>query len=231
MIYNLLFPRRCPICDSILEKGQLICEECALIPRIVPAPRCLKCGKHIDSGDEMLCLDCRKNPRCFASGVALYEYDSIHDSINDMKNGGRPEYATFYGRMMADKLGSVIKSYKPDAFIPVPLHESKMRKRGYNQASLLADAMSERLSIPVRDDILQRIVKTKEQKKMTDLQRQNNLVGAFHIAQNDVKLYNVVLVDDVYTTGSTLNEAAKTLREGGVQNVYFVALAIGRGYS
>lgn len=231
MKFNLLFPSRCPICDSLLDKGSMICKECAIIPRIVPAPRCMKCGKHIESADEMYCFDCKKFPKNFVSGAALYEYDSVHDSINDMKNGGRPEYATFYGNMMAERLGPLIKSFKPDALVPIPLHETKMRKRGYNQAQLLADVISERLSIPVRNDLLERTVKTKEQKKMTDLQRQNNLVGAFHIRQNDVKLYNVVLVDDVYTTGSTLNEAAKTLREGGVQNVYFVTLAIGRGYS
>ena len=77
------------------------------------------------------------------------------------------------------------------------------------------------------ENVLQRKIKTKEQKKLDDSDRQKNLVGAFHMPQNGVKLYNVILVDDVYTTGSTIDEAARTLLDGGVEKVYFVTVAIG----
>ncbi|MBO4347856.1 MAG: ComF family protein [Lachnospiraceae bacterium] len=224
---RLIFPRRCPICDDIITDDSLICSECITIPRRVPYPRCMKCSKHIDSQNEEYCRDCQKNDKSFLRGVALYEYDSVKDSINSFKNNSRPEYGEFYGAQIARYLGDEIRNFEADALIPVPLHRSKMLKRGYNQSEVLAKHLSNRLGIPLINDVLIRCKKTKEQKKLTNLQREKNLRGAFHIAQKGVKLYTVILVDDVYTTGSTLDEASKVLLEAGVGRVYFVTIAVG----
>ena len=224
---SFLFPRRCPICDSVIGKDRLICDECINIPRRVKEPRCMKCSKHLDSGNKMYCRDCEKHKKNFQRGLSLYEYDSVKDSINDLKNNSRPEFAEFYGDRIAHYLGEDIKEFEAEALIPIPLHPSKFKKRGYNQSELIARQISKRLDIPVYDDVLTRKIKTKDQKKLDDKGRQRNLVGAFHMAQNGVKLYNVILVDDVYTTGSTIDEAARTLREGGVEKIYFVTVAVG----
>ena len=224
---NLIFPKRCPICDGIITGEKLICNECVNIPRRVRKPRCMKCSKHLDSDEIMYCRDCEKHKKHYARGIALYEYDSIKDSINNFKNASRPEFASFYADRIVHFLGSEIKDFNADALIPIPLHISKFKKRGYNQSKLIADEISKRLGIPVLDNVLQRKIKTKEQKKLDDTDRQKNLVGAFHMPQNGVKLYNVILVDDVYTTGSTIDEAARTLLDGGVEKVYFVTVAIG----
>lgn len=223
-----MYPRRCPICDEP-SGNKMICSRCASIPRYVSEPRCVKCGKHIDDDAIMYCLDCRMNEKHFVSGISLYEYDSMSDSINRFKNAGRAEYADFYAKEMNRKIGNIIRTYKADALIPIPLHASKEKKRGFNQSEILAEGISKGLGIPLRTDILTRVKKTKEQKKLSHGERQNNLVGAFHMAQNDVKLKTVILVDDVYTTGSTMDEAARTLLAGGVERVYFVTLAIGMG--
>lgn len=174
-------------------------------------------------------MDCRTNEKHFVSGTSLYEYDSVSDAIFRFKNSGRPEYADFFAKEMAQGLKKEILSYKADALIPIPLYEAKEKKRGFNQSLLLAKGISKYLSIPVENNVLKRVQKTKEQKKLTNEARQNNLVGAFHIVENDVKLKTVILVDDVYTTGSTMEEAARTLLAGGVERVYFVTLAIGIG--
>lgn len=225
---DLLYPRKCPICDEPTG-GKLICAKCKMIPRLVCEPRCIKCGKHIEDNDLEYCLDCRTNEKHFLTGTALYEYDSVSDSIYRFKNSGRAEYADFYTEEMAKRLGNTIKSYKAEALIPIPLQKSKEKKRGYNQSEILAEGLSKKLGIPMRNDILLRNGNSKEQKKLSREERQNNLVGAFHMAENDVKLKSAILIDDVYTTGSTMDEAARTLLNGGVERVYFVTLAIGIG--
>ena len=150
-------------------------------------------------------------------------------TIYRLKYGGRQEYARFLGEEMAYYLGSFIKEVHPDALIPVPLHPKRFRKRGYNQAALLARTLGTCLDIPVEEKILCRTKDTKPLKLLNPEERQNNLKKAFNITQNDVKLNTVIMVDDIYTTGSTMDEAARTLLEGGVKKVYFVALACGAG--
>lgn len=229
MTGSLLFPRRCPICDEILDKGKLICDKCIRIPRRVTGERCFKCSKHLDSPYAEYCPDCEKHKKSFLRGIALYEYDSVKDSINSFKNNSRPEYAVFYVDGIERHLSDIIKSFNADVLVPIPLHPSKLKKRGYNQSELLANELSKRFGLPVDAHLLERTKKTKEQKKLTGNERLKNTVGAFHMPQNGVKYNNIILVDDVYTTGATLDEASRTLISGGLKNVYFVTVAIGSG--
>ncbi len=229
-IKDLLFPLHCPICDTVLFHGKgRICPECAEIPQPVKAPRCVCCGKHIHKIEQVRCRDCSGLKKNFEKGVALYEYASVHDSIHRFKNMGRMEYAYFYGEELRKWLMPVIESMGADALVPIPLHPSKLRKRGYNQATLLAKEISKGCNIPVREDILVRTQKTAAQKTMDHGERQNNMKKAFHMVQNDVKLNTIILVDDVFTTGNTLDAAAAELKRGGVKQVFFITLAIGKG--
>lgn len=229
-IKDLLFPRHCPICDDIIKPGKgLICPECRKIPRIVKAPRCISCGKHLEAEETVRCRDCSGLQKYFDKGFALYEYASIHDSVFRFKNGGRAEYASFYGEELRRYLCASVCEWNADALVPIPLHKSKFLKRGYNQAALLAKELSKACGVPVREDLLKRVRKTDAQKKMNHSDRQNNMKKAFHMNQNDVKLNTVILVDDVFTTGNTINAAAEVLKRGGVDRVYFIALAIGKG--
>ncbi len=229
-IKDLFFPRHCPVCDVVLAgNGELICRECREIPQPVKAPRCVCCGKHLEREEQVRCRDCGGKKRSFEWGVALYEYASVHDSIHAFKNLGRAEYAEYYGSQIIRFLAPVIKRMKGDALVPIPLHSSKLRSRGYNQASLLAKEISKNAGIPVREDILIRTRKTASQKKMDHATRQNNMKKAFHMVKNDVKLKTIILVDDVFTTGNTIEAAAEVLKQGGVEKVFFIALAIGKG--
>ena len=111
----------------------------------------------------------------------------------------------------------------------MPIHPSRKRMRGYNQAELIARALSEQSGIPVNTRLIIRSRKTLPQKGLNDGERQNNLKRAFKIRQNDVKLKTIVIIDDIYTTGSTIDAMAETLRGAGIESVYFMALAAGRG--
>ena len=192
-------------------------------------PNCYRCGKHLQKEGEIYCFDCLRNPKSFERGFSLYEYYSVRDSVSTFKNMGRPDYAAFYGRRMGEFLRLNWRGRKPDALIPIPLHESKMRQRGYNQSALLAEEIAKVTGIPVREDILFRPKKSKVQKSLGRTERQKNMKKAFQLHKNDVKLKTVILVDDVYTTGSTIEAAASVLKSAGVEAVYFITIATGTG--
>ncbi len=131
---------------------------------------------------------------------------------------------------MAEQYEDLLRSWNPDALVPIPLHKTRKRKRGFNQAQLLAEKLGKRLEIPVEKGILERTKKTGPQKELNDVQRRANLKNAFQVRQNDVRLKRIVLVDDIYTTGSTIDAAAAVLLEHGAEKVYFLTICIGRGF-
>ena len=227
-LIDMIYPRRCPVCDdAVTRPGLYICEECADDFTPVADPYCMKCGSLLDDETVTICEDCMKRPHEFMSGRAAFVYDDIlKESLYRYKYGGRAEYADYYAGEMAKRLGSYIRSCKADAIIPIPLHKSRLRKRGYNQAELLAERISACLDIPVRTDILKRTAKTTVQKSLGARQRQNNLKKAFKIESDVVKLKNILLVDDIYTTGSTIDAAAGCLKDAGALNVNYVVLGI-----
>lgn len=226
-LLSVLYPVRCPVCDEIVrEQGESICLNCIGKLKLLSPPWCMKCGKKVEQGEEY-CARCKQKKNFYHRGRVLYEYDSVALPIYRFKYGNRREYAQFFGEQMAEYLGDFVKGIKPDALIPIPLHRARRISRGYNQAEILAKAMGECLGIRVETLLLKRRKNTVPQKKLNPEERQNNLKRAFIIARNDVKLERVVLVDDIYTTGITMNEAARVLKEAGVKEVYFVTLACG----
>lgn len=225
---DLLFPLRCPVCDKPVRlPGKGICPECREKLRPVADPLCRKCGKLLGSQTREYCGDCRKRNHAYDRGIALYSYSSCHETIYRMKYGGRREYTEYLGDEMARILGRQILEWKPDALIPVPLHVQRQKKRGYNQAELLAVRIGMKLQIPVFSEYLARSRKTLPQKSVEASLRKNNLKSSFNIVQNDVKLNTIVIIDDIYTTGSTVDVIAEVCRQAGVKKVYFAVLAIG----
>ena len=227
---SLLYPRRCPVCDRPVKPGWgLICPSCADRLVYIHEPVCRKCGKQLQEEGEEFCYDCRRRRHYYDRGLALYSYPCIRQTIYRLKYGGRREYAQYLGGMLAERLGKEILSWKPDALVPVPLHPARERKRGYNQAELLAQELGRRLGIPVLSNYLIRVKNTLPQKELEGEKRQNNLKKAFKIIPNDVKLNTIVIIDDIYTTGSTVDAAALECRRAGISHIFFVALAIGKG--
>lgn len=228
-ITQLLFPLRCPACDRIVRPaGEKICAECMGKLRLLTPPWCMRCGKKLAEDGEF-CMDCRNRRHEFVRGRALYEYRSAAASIYRFKYGKRQEYADFYGEEIVRYLGDFLREVQPDALIPVPLHRKRQEKRGYNQAALLARAVGRYSGVPVNEKLLVRVRNTAPLKLQNPSERQNNLKKAFNIGENDVKLNTTVIIDDIFTTGSTIDEAARVLKAAGIQKIYFITLACGAG--
>lgn len=230
-IINLLFPLRCPVCDGIVPVGEgKICRACRRKIRYVSEPRCQKCGRQLNDEKRPFCTSCERTRHIFDRGIALYDYQSMKKSVYRFKYKGRREYAGFYAEDIYSHLKNEIIRMDADAIIPIPLHRSRLRSRGYNQAELLARHLSELTGIPMEKNLIKRIRKTAPQKQLDARGRQNNLKKAFNIKSDVVKLKKVILIDDIYTTGSTIDAVAAELKRCGAGAVCFVTLCIGEGF-
>lgn len=230
LFVSLLFPLRCPVCDDIVTPfGEKICLDCMKKLCYITPPTCMRCGKKLDSEEKEFCRDCSNKAHRYVQGRALYEYRSVAPAIYRFKYKNRQEYADFFGEETARYLGDFIRKAAPDGLVPVPLHKKRQRRRGFNQSYLLAQAIGRYTGIPVYDNLLKRVKNTVPLKLLNPEERQNNLKKAFIMVGNDVKLKTIMVIDDIYTTGSTIDEAAAVLMAGGVEKVYFLTLACGAG--
>ena len=233
---ELLYPPRCVVCDAVLggeDRRRGICMDCRGKLRYIREPRCLKCGGPLSDETEEYCRNCKERKHFYDRGFALYDYGSVRLSVYRFKYAGRKEYAAFFGREMAYGLQKDFFRYavkrKPQVLIPVPLYAGKERSRGYNQAEALAEVIGRYCGIPVRTDLVRRIRKTRPMKELNAGQRRGNIKNAFLISQDVVKSKVVMLIDDIYTTGTTIDEIARGLRAYGVKQIYYAALSIGSG--
>lgn len=228
----LVYPRRCPVCHQIVEpKGEVICGGCRKRLQPILEPCCKKCGKPVEREEQEYCYDCAKWKHCFEEGRALYVYDKVmKKSIAYFKFQNRREYAKAYAEEICRCLGEKILQWGADCFVPVPIYRKKRIERGFNQAEVLAEEVSKRVGIPVDKEILVRIRRTLPQKELNEEERRKNLINAFQIGKKGVKYKKIILVDDIYTTGSTIDACTKVLKASGVQKVYFLSLCIGIGY-
>ena len=231
MAADVCFPRRCPVCGKVIEySGQLICPECVTSLSPVRQPACQKCGKEVEGERMEYCFDCGRHPKTFERCFSLLNYnEAARRSMAAIKYQNRREYLDFYGEALCLRFGNVIKSLHPDGLVPVPVHPSRKRIRGFNQAEVLSRRISAGLEIPVYPDMLKRIKKTMPQKELNPSERFHNLEHAFGPGGSYGRMNTVILVDDIYTTGSTLEACARVLKMMGVKKVYGVVLCVGAG--
>lgn len=226
----LLYPPTCPVCNELLGTGvQSMCPDCRRRVRYLSGPLCYKCGKKLSERESEYCLDCSRGRHVFTAGRALYEYEDVAAALYRFKYGGHREYAHFFAGELARQLGAYICSLQPDGLVPVPMYRGKQRRRGYNQAELLAQALGRELDIPVYTELVVRNRNTRPLKELNSEERLNNLKRAFNLAQNSVKLKTIILIDDIYTTGSTMDQVSSVLLAGGSRKIYSIVLAIGAG--
>lgn len=179
----------------------------------------------MENARKEFCTDCTRKRHYYNAGRVVWVYTKeLRLSIYRFKYNNKREYADFYVSELVRLYGGWIKRLGVDAILPIPLHKSKYRKRGFNQAQVLAEAIGKELDIPVLSDILVRIKNTSAQKNLNDKERQENVKNAFKIVNNEVQLKKILLVDDIYTTGSTIDSAARVLKGDGVKEVYFICL-------
>lgn len=234
-VLNLLYPKTCPLCQEIVRDEAELCVTCNEQLKYIEEPKCKKCGKPFDSVDEQsktreYCGDCAKFPHVYDMGMAVFQYnEAVSESIYRFKYHNQRTYAGFYGKAMAKQYGKLILKLGVEAIIPVPISEKKRILRGYNQAELIGKELAGLVNRPLETNLLVRIKNTVPQKELTPQQRRNNLKNAFKINENIVKYKVVLLVDDIYTTGSTIDACAGVLKTAGVEKVYYISLAIGQG--
>lgn len=193
----------------------------------------MRCGKQLSDETWEYCFDCAHKRFHYTKGFPLWQYDGkLRNSIVAFKYKGRRNYAGYYARELAKEFGEELEKLGVDLLVPVPVHPARLRKRGYNQAAILSENLSKELGIVSESDTLLRVKKTMPQKELSDAQRLKNLSQAFvvnPVVLNDLAGLRVVLVDDIYTTGSTIESCSRVLLEAGVEKVYYLSLGIGRG--
>ncbi len=220
---HLVFPKRCIACDGVIYgKDSYICPDCNKKLKYIEEPVCLRCGRPSRGG--IFCTECKVKHHSFERGRFVLGYEQIGSSVYRFKYQNRPEYASGYASIIYDRLGPWIDMIHPDALVPVPIHRKRFIKRGYNQAALLAEELSKLTGIPTMEDLIERARNTAPQKLFDRKHRQINMKKAFIVNQNDVKLGNVIVVDDIYTTGSTIDAVSCELKRHGVNKVYFISI-------
>ena len=241
VVYDIVFPPRCILCDELMEQGQgqihLACKS-KLFP--VSGAVCLHCGRPVIGENYEFCYDCaRKEKTCrlpdkdtFFQGKSLFLYKGeIKQTMYRFKYSNKREYASYFAKRAVESYGNWLEKIDVDAVIPVPMYKRKERKRGYNQAAEFAKALVEESGkIPVYDSgVVLRVKNTRPMKELNDVERKNNLRNAFQVTENIVKYKKVLLVDDIYTTGSTADAVSHELLTAGADEVYFLSICIGKG--
>ena len=227
LFLDMLYPRRCPVCHDIaVPGGSRICNVCREKLKPITGPRCFRCSKPLKREEQEYCKDCRKT-RLFDQGIVIFPYGSVlQESLFKLKYGKRQEYGSFYGQIAAVYSREIIRNWGVEIIIPIPLHRKRMEKRGYNQAELIAEALGKTLCIPVDSRLMKRKVNTRPQKELDYRERKQNMKNAFFL-KGENRYRRILLVDDIYTTGSTIEAAAELLKRNGAENVFFLTIAMG----
>ena len=228
---ELLFPTLCLSCSKVLSErgGHPFCPDCFGGIRFIAAPLCPVCGipYPAEESPDHVCGDCLLKKRHINTARSLGVYESIlHDAIHAFKYGGNLTLGERLGRLMAEHDYPSFRIRDYSLILPVPLHPRRLRQRGFNQSVILAREISRRHDVAMDFSILRRIVDTESQAGLKKEERRSNIRQAFCTADPErVRGQNILLVDDVYTTGSTLGECAKTLLKGGAEAVGALTLA------
>jgi len=190
-------------------------------------PICKNCGvpteKEVDH-----CVSCFGKNFYFTTNRAMFVYYEImRDLLLELKFNQDKQIAHSLGKLWAMHVSDMLQEISHSTYlVPLPLHPKKQRERGFNQAEILTHHLSTRLNIPI-EHVLQRVVDTPPQSGLHPRQRMENVSGAFDIAKNiSPKSKCYIIIDDIYTTGASLNECAKVLLEAGATDVCCMTLSI-----
>lgn len=230
-VLDLVFPKFCVLCS---KEGEWVCRECRkqVVPVVMQV--CPKCGKISESGK--YCEKCRKGKAL--SGIicsSYFEEGPVREMIHHFKYNGVIELGENLGKLMVGSFRQNLSCLSDQGNLSltfVPLHKSRLQKRGYNQSEILATYVGKKLNIKL-EHLLVKTKSTKRQVELKGKQRRKNLEGVFKLkSQNlsvlrDLSNLTVILVDDVTTTGSTLEECARVLKSAGVKEVW--GLVVCRG--
>lgn len=217
---DFIFTKRCEFCGEVIEYDAVICDECRKLP-INKEPLCESCG-----ASKLRC-NCDKKKHEYKQIVAPYIYeDKVKTAIHNFKTASMPFLSNRFAKDIAKCVKSNYKDISFDYITFIPVSKKTFKKRDYNQAYLIATQLSKLLDVEVLD-ILVKVSKTKPQKSLSAKERKVNVYGAFDLKDKSaVKDKTFLIIDDVKTTGSTLNECSKMLNIYGAKAVYAATLAV-----
>lgn len=229
---NLFYPLSCYICRVRLSplRDIPLCDQCLQGIQFNPSPFCRRCGTHLPAFSQKeayYCKKCRTTPYYFKRAFSVCVYDGIvKQCIHLFKYKRKLALARFLCRLLIDFTQSFIVIEKIDLIIPVPLHPRKLRQRQFNQAGILAKALSRAFNKRLKHNALVKIKDNPAQVNLPQAKRIKNARGCFRVKSLPaVKGKNILLIDDVLTTAATVNECAKVLRQAGAKKIEVLTLA------
>ena len=232
---DTVFPRVCPLCfRGLLEEGDGLCGPCLATVELIRPPVCAICGAILPGrreGSALLCPRCvsdraRRNvPSPIVRSVALYS-GRIREAVHRLKYSGQLHVAPALGALLRDHGPRLHPGFVPDRLLPVPLHPARLRERGFNQCVQICRPLARRLGVPADIRSVVRVIRSTPQVRLRGPARRTNLAGAFHVARpGDLLGTSLLGVDDVYTTGATVDALARALLAAGARDVRALTLA------
>ena len=221
---NLFFPPLCFSCNKRIEKHAILCDKCTEELVHVPDNSCTFCSK--DTIHTLICEECKKEYP-FDEVVCAYSFNlPIQRMIHHFKYNEFRKIGSYLGYKLAELISSYSFITETDYIIPVPLHKTKKRFRGFNQSEIIAKALSTKLDIPILKNVLKRKKFTQTQTQLKKHEREKNVANAFQLKNiGTIKNKSILLVDDVLTTGSTMKSIALLLKENFAKHIYVCTLA------
>lgn len=219
---GVFYPHRCPFCGRVISRSDDYCEKCAEEISFVGEPVCRMCGR-----EKEFCV-CKNRSRFFDGLTAPFYYEGVvRNGIHRMKFRGTLSGIDFFADKMTKAVSDSYRDTEFKAVMCVPSSKKSIAKRGYNQSSILASAIAEKTGIPYIENGLVKLYETGTQHNLSFLRRKGNLTGAFDISDGvNVNGGTILLVDDVATSGETLDECSKMLYLYGADKIYCVTLAV-----
>ena len=229
-LLDFLFPPHCHICGEYIPRaGRLhICNSCRERMPAPTQPLCTICGIPFQgAGHDHPCQSCLKHsPHFHAARSALLHEGPVRDLIHAFKYNARTHLRRPLGLLIVEQLSDFVTEWRPELIVAVPLHPRRLRGRGFNQALLLTELLAREWRIPLQRQALKRVRWTEPQISMTADQRRENVRDAFRV--NDASLVSgkrLLLVDDVFTTGSTVEECSRMLVQAGTREVLVITVS------
>ena len=224
---DLAIPPRCLSCGGLAEAQGSLCSNCWDAITFLGPPACVRCGQpfDVDAGEAAICGRCLLDPPRYRRARAVFRYDGASKGlVLGFKHADRTGRAPYFARWMA-RAGADLLA-EADLIVPVPLHPWRLFLRKYNQSALLANGLADLSGVPCCPDALARVRHTPKQGAMGRRQRRANLHGAIRLKRADkVRGRHILLVDDVLTSGATVEECVRVLQSGGASAVDVITLA------
>ena len=227
-ILELIYPDNiyCICCGSYIDKTRnySLCNDCTEKLHWINGRSCRKCGKALqDTYAGNICYDCLMYDHAFDTGLSCVTYGLYERAmVLDFKYKDKPYIGHKLGEIMGDRLLCEDEIF--DLIVPIPIHRKRREERGYNQAEILAKKVAKKTGIEYNKSVLKRVKDTSVMRKLSPLERRENLRGAFE-SSGYARGKSILLIDDIYTTGATADECAKVLKDSGAVSVTIMSFA------